>query len=449
VDEDGDTTCEGVIADGSWSCTPTDPISEGDHTFTPKIKDKAGNATEGDPVKVTVDATAPDAPKDVTCSTNSDGTVTCEGTGEPGDAVDVVDDNGDPVCSVTVGDDGKWSCTSEKPVEAFPVSVIVKDPAGNESDPVVTPVPPTMTSPSADKPVGDSTPTFEGTGNDGDTVKVVDENGDTVCETTVADGKWSCTPDKAIGDGEHTFTPIVVGDDGTESAGRPVKTTIDTEAPKGPGDVTCSVNPDKTVTCTGTGEPGDTADVVDDNGNPVCSVTVGDDGKWSCTSTGPVKAFPLSVVITDPAGNSSDPVTLPAPPGAIECSTNPDNTVTCSGTGTPGDEVVVSDGDGNRVCSVTVGEDGKWTCTSDGPVKNPPLSVTVTDGAGNTVTVPGIPVAGAEPEPGNGGGDSDGGGNGGGDLPRTGFTGTGIAIGGGIVVLLGAGALFLTRRRKR
>ncbi len=51
-----------------------------------------------------------------------------------------------------------------------------------------------------------ATPTFTGTGDDGDTITLTDDDGTVLCTTTVVDGEWSCTPTDPLPEGTNTIT---------------------------------------------------------------------------------------------------------------------------------------------------------------------------------------------------------------------------------------------------
>lgn len=316
TDADGDTVCEAVVTGGTWSCTPTTPLPEGDFTATPTATDAAGNSTAGTPVTIAIDLTAPPAPEDVVCAVNPDGTVTCEGSGTPGNTIIIRDGDGDDVCTVEIPASGDWSCTTDDPVDSFPVSIVERDPAGNESEGVTTPTLPVVTKPTVGTPTKDTTPTFEGTAGPGDRVQLRDEAGEVVCETTAGtDGTWTCTPSAPLPEGTSTVIPVAVGADGTELAGAPFDVVVDVTPPAAPGDdTTCAQNADGTVTCSGTGEAGDTVVIRDGTGVEVCRTTIPDSGAWTCTTAGPVEADELTIVYIDPAGNESAATTVPVTP---------------------------------------------------------------------------------------------------------------------------------------
>ncbi|GAA6154456.1 retention module-containing protein [Pseudoteredinibacter isoporae] len=66
-----------------------------------------------------------------------------------------------------------------------------------------------------------------------------------------------------------------------------------------------------------------------------------------------------------------------------------DTTPTISGTGEPGNEVTVTDPDGNVLGTTTVAPDGTWEVTPTSPIAEPGTQITVStdDPAGNTTTV--------------------------------------------------------------
>jgi hypothetical protein len=125
-----------VGPDGKWHVdapagyTPKD----GDKLKVTQIEEfNRGQERRSDPITVTVDASAPDAPK----VNPSDGT-TITGTGEPGASVTITDSTGNVIGKATVDKDGSWIARLDP--EALPgetVSVTQTDKAGNVSAPTV------------------------------------------------------------------------------------------------------------------------------------------------------------------------------------------------------------------------------------------------------------------------------------------------------------------------
>ncbi len=121
-----------VEPDGTWTVeTPSDAKDSGE--IKAVATDPAGNVS--DPAREILDKTPPEKPV-VNPSNGSE----ISGKAEPGGKVTVTDEDGDPVpgCEdVAVDDQGNWSCRPTTPLEPGDiVTVTVKDPAGNVSEPV-------------------------------------------------------------------------------------------------------------------------------------------------------------------------------------------------------------------------------------------------------------------------------------------------------------------------
>ncbi len=116
----------------------------------------------------------------------------------------------------------------------------------------------------------------------------------------------------------------------------------------------------------------------------------------------------VTVVVTDPAGNSSTPVTAEAPDFPDAPQVNASNGSTLSGTAEAGVTLVITDGNGNPIGQATADANGNWTFTPasqlpDGTVVN----VVARDAAGNSSPATSITVDGVAPsapvvEPSNG-----------------------------------------------
>ena len=211
------------------------------------------------------------------------------------------------------------------------------------------------------------------------------------CKTTFTDGEV-----------ETVVVAATIG--GTRAAQHIDGSTADVrflrDAPPAAPEITSPADGDLTkdadVTVTGTGEPGATVTVTD-NGGSGCTATVAADGTWSCQVSLEDGDHTLVASQTDPEGNQSgdsDPVeitvdtTAPKPPvvtGPKDGELTKDPTPEVTGTGDPGDEIKVTDEDGNQLCTATVRPDGTWSCTPDKELEDGEhtLVVTETDPAGN------------------------------------------------------------------
>ncbi|WP_121363329.1 Ig-like domain-containing protein, partial [Pseudomonas aeruginosa] len=114
------------------------------------------------------------------------------------------------------------------------------------------------------------------------------------------------------------------------------------------------------------------------------------------------------VIVTDPAGNSSTPVTAEAPDFPDAPQVNASNGSVLSGTAEAGVTIVITDGNGNPIGQTSADANGNWSFTPgsqlpDGTVVN----VVARDAAGNSSPATSITVDGVAPnapvvEPSNG-----------------------------------------------
>ncbi|MBO1470198.1 Ig-like domain-containing protein [Enterobacter ludwigii] len=443
-----------VGADGKWAVTPENPLAEGQHEAVVVITDPAGNASEpSDPIGFIVDLTAPakpvigDVEDDVGPITGpiNNGDITDDtqpvfsgGGAVPGETVELIIDD-EVVGTAIVGEDGNWEVTPEKPLPEgkHEAVVVITDPAGNASEPsdpidfVVDLTPP-------EKPVigeveddvgpvvgpindGDTTddtlPVFRGeNGTPGDTVELIID--DKVVGTAVvgADGKWAVTPENPLAEGQHNAVVVITDPAGNASEpSDPIGFIVDLTAPEKPviGDVEDDVGPitgpinDGDVTddtqpvfSGGGAVPGETVELIIDD-EVVGTAIVGEDGNWEVT---PEKPLPEGeheavVVITDPAGNASEPsdpigfivdTTPPAQPtidtvfdnvgdrtGNLAAGeTTDDNTPTFSGTAEENSLVYIIVNE-KVVDSVRATETGSWTWEPSPGLANGPYNVRV------------------------------------------------------------------------
>ncbi|WP_286164213.1 Ig-like domain-containing protein [Lelliottia nimipressuralis] len=268
----------------------------------------------------------------------------------------------------------------------------------------------------------DATPTFSGKGKAGDIVEFW-ENNVKLGETRVgADGTWTWTPETPLAHGDHSIVLIGKGPDGRTSApSDSFDFTVDLEAPVKPiigeveDDVGAVTGPihngdatdDKQPVFHGEGAtPGDTVRLIVDD-EVVGTAIVGEDGKWEVTPEKPLPegSHAGKVIITDPAGNDSEPsddfkfIVTPEKPiigeveddagtvvGPIQNGGATDDTQpTFRGeNGTPGDTVrlIVDD---ELVGTAIVGDDGKWEVTPEKPLPEGSHTgkVVITDPEGN------------------------------------------------------------------
>ena len=103
TDGEGNEICTDVAdIDGAWSCTPTDPIADGEDTYTATATDEGGNTSPEATVTFEVDTVTTvelDNPADG--STTNDPSPPVSGTGEPSATITVTE-GGTEVCTTTV-----------------------------------------------------------------------------------------------------------------------------------------------------------------------------------------------------------------------------------------------------------------------------------------------------------------------------------------------------------
>ncbi|CAI1819955.1 putative fimbrial outer membrane usher protein [Serratia fonticola] len=355
--------------DGNWAFTPDSELAEGEHSFTVRATDAAGNASElSQPWELVIDITPPDQPgtdgngPGISEIYDDQGTIqgpilsggstddtkpTLSGKGEPGDTI-IVLDNGNKIGETTVNKDGEWEFTPDTELSEgeHEIAVIIADPAGNQSKPsdpwvviVDTTPPDAPTIGSIYDNVGDktgelqpgdvtddTTPTLKGQAEAGAKIEIYD-HGQKIGETTAnAEGDWEFTPGSELAEGDHSFTTRATDAAGNVSElSQPWELVIDITPPDQPG--------------------------IDGNGPGISEIY--DD-------QGPIQGPILS-------GGSTD-----------------DTTPTLSGKGEPGDTIIVLD-NGNKIGETTVNKDGEWEFTPDTELSEGEheIAVIIADPAGN------------------------------------------------------------------
>ncbi|HHA2008255.1 TPA: Ig-like domain-containing protein [Enterobacter mori] len=470
----GETT---VNDDGRWYFKPSENLADGSHSITVSQTDKAGNVSKPSDEREFIVLTEPPGKAETPEVNDNTGPVTgplkpgdvtddskpsFSGEGTPGNTI-VIKDNDKEIGSVIVDDEGKWTYTPEKDLSEgeHNVEVIEEDPLGNVGEPsdpiqiIVDTTPPAKpdmvdaednTGPITGQLKGgdvtdETRPVFSGKGEPGDTVTIYD--GDEVLGSTVIDdeGNWTLTPEKPLGEGDHSITVTQTDKAGnTSDPSEALEFEVDTTAPDASANVlkitavaddvgdrqgnvaSGEVTDDSKPLISGIGEAGNTVFVytTDSSGKHLIgSAVVGSDGTWSLTPSTPLTEGlnKLTLETQDPAGNrvagdapsydinllipvstnpsinsvvdNSEPHVGPLQKGE---STN-DTTPTLSGSAAPGDTVSVLD-NGKVIGSVTADSNGKWTFTPDTALADGKhtFTVTATDAAGNARTSGSFPI---------------------------------------------------------
>ncbi|HEY3986969.1 BapA/Bap/LapF family large adhesin [Cedecea sp.] len=393
-----------VGAGGTWSFTPGTALTDGSHAFTVVATNDRGESPPSPAYTVTIDTQPPAAATDLAISPDGE---TLTGHAEAGSTVTIKDANGNVIGTGTAGSDGSFTITLTSPkLDGETLTATATDPSGNTGPGATVTAPniplpdePSITGVTNDhpnapnggninnnSPTNDNTPTLNGTGQAGTTIHIYD-NGVQIGTVVVgAGGTWSFTPGSALADGAHVFTATASNERGEGAPSQSWTVTIDTQSPSEATGLV--VSPDGEVV-TGHAEAGSTITIKDPNGVVIGAGTADNNGNINITLTTPqVDGETLTVVVTDPAGNSSPPANVAAPDvqppvlpvitGVLDDvapntgnvgngqSTN-DKTPTLQGTGQAGDTIHIYES-GVEIGTAKVDVNGTWSFTPQTPL---------------------------------------------------------------------------------
>ena len=408
VSESSTVLCTAVASSsGTFSCTSTLTLANGQHSVTAVAQDAAGNVSSPSSADVfTVDTHVPAAvtvaplaaPAGGQAGFTANAQPTFNGAGAEAGATVSVQRSGVTLCTALVAPDGTWTCQSTvalagSPATQYSVTAFQTSAAGTAGpsgvamtftvDTHVPAAPPAPTVPAS--PTKNNRPAVSGTAEANATVTVSDQNGVVVCTALAsASGAWSCTASAALSDGDHKLVAVQRDQAGTASAPSPASDLVVDTVPPLPPQLVPTKNPTAatTPTFTGTTEPGDAVTVVE-GATTLCAATADASGNFSCTSTVvlPDGAHTITATAKDLAGNVSQPSSadsftvdthtpgaptlapLAAPPGGTAGFTaNPQPTFNGAGA-EPGATVAVTSG-GTTLCTGVAAADGTWSCQS-------------------------------------------------------------------------------------
>ena len=215
VSIDGTVAGTTTVAGGSWSYTPTRPLSDASHSVTATQAGAVGPSSapsSADTFTISVPPAAPTitAPANgSTITTTADPTIS--GSGINGDTVTVSIDG--TVAGTTTVASGSWSYTPTTPlsdashsVTATQAGAVGPSSAPSSADTFTISVPPaapTITAPANGNTITTTAdPAISGSGINGDTV-TVSIDGTVAGITTVASGSWSYTPTTPLSDASN------------------------------------------------------------------------------------------------------------------------------------------------------------------------------------------------------------------------------------------------------
>ena len=236
----------------------------------------------------------------------------------------------------------------------------------------------------------DNTPTINGTISDSDATVVVTVGGNDYTAINNGDGTWTLPITDTISDGTTTIIVVATDPTGNETT-ETAEITVDTIDP------TVTIDPvnsnDTTPIITGTTDDNTATIVVTINGEDH-TATNNADGTWTLpvTDTLPEGETEVTVVATDPAGNSTTETEMiiidtTAPTLTVDTTPTSDATPIISGTITEGDATIVVTIGGTDYDATNNG-DGTWSVpiTDTLPDGENTITVEATDPAGNTST---------------------------------------------------------------
>jgi acyl-coenzyme A thioesterase PaaI-like protein len=444
-----------VAAGGTWSIA-AGTLGLGAHTLTATQTDPHGDISAVSTLAVTILA-PPGAPGAPALSSVSDSgvqgdnttdvtTPVITGTGSVGDTITLYDGTVD-VGSGSVNSSGTWSITtSTLATGTHDLTAKQTDQYGDISaasatlDLTIAAVPGApaalaLAAASDSGTLGDditdvTTPTITGTGTAGATIELLDGTIVVGGGTVGSNGTWSITSGTlAVGVAALSATQTDAAGDISPASGTLNVTIV--AVPAAPASLTLAAASDSgtqgddktditTPTITGTGSVGDTITLYDGTID-VGSGTVASSGTWSITTgTLATGVHPFTAKQADPYGDPSVSsgtldVTIAAPPAAPGSPTlsaasdsgtqgdgvTDDTTPTLTGTGTPGDTIILYDGT-ISVGSAVVGSSGTWSVTTGTlAVGSAMLSAVQVDAAGDVsaasstldLTIAPVPVA--------------------------------------------------------
>ncbi|MEB6668457.1 Ig-like repeat protein Blp2 [Acinetobacter vivianii] len=303
---------------GLYSIKVSPPLTS-EKGGTVVAEDAAGNKSTPSNVFAGKDTVAPDQP---TVEVNKEGT-SIVGRAEANSKVVIKDADGKVIGSGTTDAQGKFEISLSPALAADKKgSVVLEDAAGNVSKPLeITAGKDTIAPDKAAAQINAAGDTVTGIAEANSKVEIKGPDGKTIGTGTVgADGKFTITispalTDKNIGKvyiidaaGNRSDATDVLGAKDTIAPNKPVLQTVTDDVGPVKGAVAAGANTDDTKpTLSGIGEAKAVLTIYD-NGQPVGTVTVGDNGKWSFNFTQELGlgAHKITLTQTDAAGNISE-----------------------------------------------------------------------------------------------------------------------------------------------
>ncbi|ENU30475.1 hypothetical protein F991_01611 [Acinetobacter sp. CIP-A165] len=304
--------------EGLYSIQVSPPLTS-DKGGTVIAEDAAGNKSEPSKVVAGKDTVAPEQPL---IEVNKEGT-SIHGKAEANAKVIIKDAAGNVIGSGTVDAQGKFEVNiSPALASGEKGSIIIEDAAGNQSKPVeISAGKDTIAPDKASVQITADGDSISGTAEANAKIEIRNAEGKIIGTGTVgADGKFTIAVSPALTDknngkvyvidaaGNRSVEANVVGNKDTIAPNKPIldKVMDDVGAVKGAVAAGGSTDDAKPV-LSGRGEAKAVLTIYD-NGQPIGTVTVGNDGKWSFEISQDLAlgAHKITLTQTDAAGNTSE-----------------------------------------------------------------------------------------------------------------------------------------------
>lgn len=304
--------------EGLYSIQVTPPLTD-EKGGTVIAEDAAGNKSEASKVVAGKDTVAPEKPL---VEVNKEGSI-IQGKAEANAKVVIKDADGKVIGSGTVDAQGKFEVNiSPALTDGKKGTITIEDAAGNQSKPVeINAGKDTIAPDQATVQINAAGDTITGTAEANAKIEIRSADGKVIGSGTVgADGKFTVSISPALTDknsgkvyvidaaGNRSVEANVIGNKDTIAPTKPVleKVMDDVGAVKGPISTGGSTD-DARPTLSGRGEAKAVLTIYD-NGQPIGTVTVGNDGKWSFEITQDLAlgSHKITLTQTDAAGNTSE-----------------------------------------------------------------------------------------------------------------------------------------------
>ena len=418
-DSNGQEICQAAVVANAWTCQPSIPLPSGLQTVS-AVSVVDGTDYESVSMTFTIDAPAPAMTSPIDGATIS-GLPTIAGTGSTaGNTITAVATGGNApqTCTTTVAGDLTWSCdgqldrlgSGDYTLTTFETGAGDYTSAASKVNFTVVWLPAPVIETPEQGATTHGEPTVTGTGTEvGNTIQVVNQNDDPLCETEVEepvdDGSptWQCPLN--LTEGSHTLRALerdLVGNQSDPSD--PVVIQVQTTPPDPPvitspesGSFISSSSP----TILGNGSDVKNFITVWSGGKKICDAAMQADLTWSCEPRDLLDdgVYNISAKETDTVGNESEasiPVTFTidthAPDAPVIIAPITDTVTNTSvpeieGTGNEIGNLIIVTANGTTICMAPVSLGGKWSCRPSalGPGSYQLVAVEV-DWAGNEST---------------------------------------------------------------